>query len=87
MCGALIAFRRIRNQAIKRFARLSHTEFIACAFLNRLLAAIEVINFSKKLIVTRFKFGVCSLLCRDVIAYPAVVVQSVFAEPQRIIIP
>ncbi len=37
--------------------------------LNRLLPAIEVINFSKELIVSRLKFGVSCLLSRDVIAY------------------
>jgi hypothetical protein len=51
---SLIAFRRIRYQTIKGFARAGHAEFIARALLNRFLPAVEVINFSKELIVARF---------------------------------
>jgi hypothetical protein len=49
----LVAFRRIRHQTIKRFARAGHTEFIARALFDRFLTAVEVVNFGKQLIVAR----------------------------------
>ena len=45
----------------------------------------EFFNFGKKLIVSRFKFRVCSLLCRHIIIDASIVMYTVLTEPQRIL--
>lgn len=69
----------------KSFARPGHAEFITRTLFERLLAAIEIVNFGKKLIVSRFKFRVCSLLCRHIIIDAGIVMYTVLTEPQRIL--